>query len=140
MKPHNAHRQTYAPGYKTWVAMMARCNRPEDKDYKNYGGRGISVCNEWKNPSAYCEWFTEHYMEGMTVDRIEVNGDYSPENCRFATAKTQGRNRRNTILDEEKVKIIRSLFLDGTKQGDISRIMGVSRKCIYEVVRNKTWT
>lgn len=85
--------------------MVARCYSPKDKYYKNYGGRGIKVCDEWKNDSRtfYC-WAIENgydedapYMK-CTLDRIDVNGDYSPENCRFVDIKTQCNNRTSNHL------------------------------------------
>ena len=82
--------------YQAWRAMIRRCENPSDKTYNNYGGRGISVCEEWHDPIAFCSWANEHCGEdqSLSLDRIDNDGNYTPDNCRFVDAKTQGNNRR----------------------------------------------
>jgi hypothetical protein len=79
--------------------MKKRCCLPTNKDYKNYGGRGISVCDEWKNSFlTFYEWsMFNGYSGALTLDRIDVNGNYEPTNCRWATMKMQQQNRRNNL-------------------------------------------
>lgn len=87
--------------YGIWRAMKDRCQNPHTKFYKNYGGRGIAVCDEWKSPEKFFEWAKENgYAKGMTIDRIDVNGDYCPENCRWVSMEQQGNNKRNNVLFE----------------------------------------
>lgn len=87
--------------------MKRRCYKPSDPAFSNYGGRGIKVCKEWRDSDhkthkgflAFKKWAMENgYKEGLTLDRIDVNKGYSPENCRWVTRKVQNRNKRNTIF------------------------------------------
>lgn len=94
------HGMARTPTYKTWCEIKHRCYNPNCSQYKNYGARGIKMCDRWFY--SY-ENFLEDMGErpkGMSIDRIDVNGDYEPSNCRWADLKTQCNNRRNNIYIE----------------------------------------
>lgn len=83
--------------YGTWCRIKNRCLNTKLKDYKNYGGRGITVCNEWKNDFIpFYNWaITNGYNDKLSIDRINNDGNYEPSNCRWATHKQQSNNRRS---------------------------------------------
>ena len=84
--------------YSIWHGMKERCYNTKHKFYKHYGGRGIKVCEEWKNDfQTFADWALSHgYADNLTIDRIDVNGNYEPSNCQWATNAEQQRNKRNS--------------------------------------------
>lgn len=84
--------------------MVQRCTNPKASNYKRYGGRGIKICDEWrKNFVSFYDWAVTHgYKEGLSLDRIDVNGNYEPVNCRWATLEQQQNNMRNNHFIEYK--------------------------------------
>lgn len=86
--------------WRCWRSMRTRCSYPRTNGYNNYGGRGIKVCDEWdKSFEKFMEWaYSNGYEENLTLDRIDVNGDYCPENCRWLTIKQQANNKRTNFV------------------------------------------
>ena len=82
--------------HKTWTAMLHRCRSPNYSSYKDYGGRGISVCERWQKFENFLLDMGER-PEGMSIDRIDVNGNYEPSNCRWATPSQQQKNQRRHV-------------------------------------------
>jgi hypothetical protein len=80
--------------YRIWLGMRTRCNNPKRKDYKYYGARGIKVCNRWRKFQNFYDDMGELPTPLHTIERINVNGDYKPANCKWATVKEQRQNMR----------------------------------------------
>ena len=111
------------PWYNSYHSMMDRCYRTSAKNYPFYGGRGIAVCKEWHNIEVFEKWANENgFQIGLTLERKDVNGNYCPENCTWATKKQQANNRRNTLVIEH----------NGERHtvGEWSEILGVRRSTI----------
>lgn len=97
IKRVTTHGMSKQPLHNKWISMTQRCSNPHGKRYKNYGGRDISVCKEWLNSfEAFYEWSMKNgYASNLTLDRIDNNGNYCPENCRYITNAQQQLNRSN---------------------------------------------
>lgn len=91
------HGDSGSPTYSSWSNMINRCQNPHSPDYHRYGGRGIQVCTRWGDFALFLADMG-HKPAGTTIDRIDPNGHYEPSNCRWATRKQQGRNRRNNRM------------------------------------------
>lgn len=85
--------------YATWVAMQDRCSNPNNQEFKNYGARGIRVCDRWKGPDGFSNFLNDMGIPepGLSIDRINNDGDYDPANCRWANLFEQNRNKRSNI-------------------------------------------
>ena len=115
--------------YNIWRGMKRRCTNPRSAQYSNYGGRGIKVCDEWmKSSSAFFEWAMNNgYRDDLTIDRIDNDGDYEPNNCRWTTMQVQARNSRHAY----------HVTIDGnTKSGvEWAEDLGISDTTAYKYLR-----
>lgn len=96
------HGLTNTALHKTWRNIKTRCYNPNCQKYKNYGGKGILMCDEWLNDfNSFYEWSIKNgWKDGLTIDRIDVDGNYEPSNCRWVDWETQQRNKSNNIYVE----------------------------------------
>lgn len=99
-KNHYIHGKRKTRLYRIWANIKTRCTNENDPHYERYGGRGITVCDEWKNDfKAFYDWsMSNGYADDLTIDRINNNGNYEPSNCRWVTIKEQNQNERNVVL------------------------------------------
>jgi hypothetical protein len=116
------HGLSYYPLFSAWYGMMRRCYNKKDKKFSWYGGKGITVCERWHDPQKFIDDMGDR-PEGMTLDRKNSDLGYFPENCRWATQRTQHNNRNCTII----------LELDGESKSlaDWADITGMNQSTIY---------
>jgi len=142
------------PLYTRWNNMNARCTIPSSTAYKDYGAKGITVCDRWKHSfdnfiddvyDNYLKHLKECGHKNTTLDRINYLGDYSPENCRWATIQEQSDNKRPRIeysprkLSWEQVKEIRRKIEEGFRTIDLAKEYGVSDHSIYMIKKKRHW-
>jgi len=117
------HGMTGTQTYGTWEKTKNRCNNKNHDQYAHYGGRGISICERWSDFENFLSDMGER-PDGMSLDRIDNNGNYEPGNCRWVTQKEQNRNKRNSRIlkfnNEERC------------MAEWAEILGISNKTIYE--------
>lgn len=124
------HGETKTRLYQVWAGMKKRCYNQNCISYKNYGGSGIKVCDEWvDNFVCFKEWAMDHgYNDNLTIDRIDASGDYCPDNCRWSDYFEQANNKRNTrrfsIGDESHTL------------AEWARIKGVPYKRVHKRIKN----
>lgn len=130
------------PLYNVYSSMKQRCTNPNRWNYKNYGGRGITICKEWMiNYVFFRDWaISNGYQYGLELDRIDNNGNYESSNCRFVTTAENCRNRRSTILTVEQVIEIRSMYKKETaKYSKLAIKYKVSATTIWDILNNRSW-
>lgn len=139
---HASTRRGPTTEYRIWRGVIGRCCAPATKAYRNYGGRGIAVCDRWRGPNGFVNFLADMGPRpaGKSIDRIDVNGNYEPSNCRWATAIEQGRNKRDSILTADLVNEIRGRKEHGESLRSIAARVGVSHTCVLQVVHHRTWS
>lgn len=107
--------------HRIWTNMKSRCNNPKATHYEHYGGNEITICEEWKNDfQAFYDWSMSHgYEEHLTIDRIDNDKGYSPDNCRWTDYRTQNRNKRNVPTYEHNGVTF--------TQADVFNLFGIKR-------------
>ena len=123
-----SHGMARHPAYRSWQHMKNRCGNPTDDGYKDYGGRGIKICNEWLEFDGFWSDMGSTWEKGLSIDRIDVDGNYEPSNCRWATSKQQGNNRRTNQLIMCPDGELRTVTLAAEKYG-------IKRATIFSRIR-----
>lgn len=121
--------------YTIWSSMLNRCNNKNNSAYKNYGGRGINVCDRWLKFENFLQDMGEP-KSNESIDRIDNNKGYFPENCRWATAKIQNRNKSNTKLTEQDVKDLRSKKITVK---ELAKKRLCSKTTVYSAKTGRNW-
>lgn len=131
---HSTHCLSSHPLYKTWNRIKNRCYCPTSADYKDYGARGISVCDEWKDDFVeFLYWSLKNgWQKGLTIERKDFNGNYEPDNCEWIPMNQQSKNRRtcNFVTYKGEIHTI----------AEWSRITGIARKTLELRLRSKNFT
>ena len=130
----DSKRGPYYRLYRIWAGMKNRCLSPTCSSYDRYGGRGIKICDEWaESYLAFKTWaIANGYKNDLTIDRIDVNGNYEPDNCRWATYSEQNANQRPRATYEYD-GLVYSL-------DELAEISGLPRSCIYSRIHNLRWS
>lgn len=125
-----------------WHGIKARCLNPNHSTFYRYGGRGISVCKQWLNDSKlFFDWaLSNGWSKGLTVDRINNDGDYSPENCRIVSHAENCQNRSNNKLTLKKTTEMRRLNSEyGVTPSELGKMFGVTNATAGKVIHRKIW-
>ena len=122
--------------YKIWKGMNTRCYNSHCKPYKNYGGRGIKICDRWLKFENFRDDMISTYRNNLSIERINNDGDYEANNCRWITLLEQVKNKRMQKLNKDKVKEIRLKYKFGNGKF-LAKEYGVCPAVISEVVNYK---
>lgn len=133
------HNASHTPEYKIYRGIISRCYNKNFKHYHRYGGRGIKVCDRWlESFSNFLSDMGKRPFLKAQIDRINNDGDYSPDNCRWVDNRTNSRNRGGCLINEDLARRIKHLGGDvGLRPAEISQIIGLPKDNIRDVLRNK---
>lgn len=125
--------------YNTWQNMKSRCLRETHPKYHRYGGRGIKVCKEWMEIKGFASWALNNgWEEGMSIDRIDNDGDYTPENCRWVTMSKNSRDKSTTKITRSQAETIRERIKNGENEQEIADEYGVVHGTIWFIKNRYT--
>lgn len=125
--------------YNTWQNMKARCLNKNNPKYPRYGGRGIKIYEPWLNIEVFSEWALNNgWEQGCTLDRIDNNGNYCPENCRWVSMSENSRKKRTTKLTLQQANEIRRRYILGEKTSNLAKEYNVVNGTIWFIINNFT--
>jgi hypothetical protein len=129
------------PLFNVYLAMLYRCQNKNNPRYPRYGGRGITVTADWiQNPHAFMDWAEEAgYRRGLTLDRINNDVGYSPENCRWVTTQINNQNTGQTRLNANVIREIKKMMARGVRNKEIEEITGVPNDRISRIRHGLVW-
>lgn len=135
------HGESESKIYRLWAGIKLRCNCPTATNYKYYGGRGISVCEEWSSdPIAFFEWAKKNgYKDGVEIDRIDNDGNYTPENCRFVDHMINSQKRSNTRCNIDQAAHVKQLLKDGFTVRQAADKAGIPYMSAWHISKGNTW-
>lgn len=130
------------PLYKKWGSMVSRCYSPSNPSYPNYGGRGIAVCQSWREDFLnFYHWALPHWNPNIPqeIDRIDNAGNYEPSNCRFTTTQVNSQNRRSTTTTPKLVRYVRAELAKGRMGKAIAEETGLSKQTVTKIKLRQQW-
>ena len=141
LQQQERHGKGALPEYGVWKDMKRRCYSPNRKQYKDYGGRGITVCERWRHSFlAFLSDMGERPFLKAQLDRINNDGNYEPQNCRWTTRKVNIRNGRATKLNSKEATVIKLLYSTGKfSYREIGKVFGVGKWAVGDIVRGESW-
>lgn len=134
------HGLSHLPEHRVWYGIIERCERKEVPCYKNYGGRGISVCERWR--TSFLNFYEDMGARPSPlhqIDRIDNDGNYEPSNCRWVTRRENNRNKRGLKMTKESVKEFRDLLSKGVSVYKLSQIYGMSYTNAKDIAKRRIW-
>lgn len=141
------HGMTNSRIYNTWRSMIKRCTLKSRDDYMAYGGRGITVCQEWRSFEEFRDWaFSTGYTDNLTIERINVNGGYEPSNCCWIPLNEQYKNKRTTLekgvgqkFSAKQIIDAKAQMANGVAMKQIAKNLGSSLGYVYQLRSGKAW-
>lgn len=128
----------------SWTNMQQRCHNINRPDYQYYGGRGITICEEWLGPEGFINFYNDMGPKPFpeaTLERLNVNDNYKKSNCCWVRQKDQTRNQRyNIIKDMDEANYIRNLYENGKSISDIAKDYDCSKSCIERIINGRSWS
>lgn len=125
--------------YNSWQNMKARCLNPKNPKYKRYGERGIEICDEWMGIAGFASWsLSNGWEEGFSLDRIDNDGNYCPENCEWISVSDNSRKKSTTKISIDNAKEIRRRVSEGESEHDLAKEYGVVHGTVWFIVNNFT--